>query len=205
VLIDDLVTRGVDEPYRMFTSRAEFRLLLRQDNADRRLTGLGRRVGLVKEERWRRLEKKESEIATMLALLQGTRWQETTLDKLLRRPEATWQDVVRLQTRLAEACPAVVEQVTHDVKYAGYIARQNIDVERQQRLSEKRIPEGLDFAQVTHLRAEAREKLSRIRPASLAQAGRISGITPADLALLLIHLEGRSSTHQPAQPGGDAR
>ena len=191
VLIDDLVTRGVDEPYRMFTSRAEFRLLLRQDNADRRLTPVGHCVGLVKEQRWRRLEKKESQIAATLQLLESTRWHETTLDKLLRRPETAWHDLCVHSPDLANVPKEVAEQVSHDIKYAGYISRQTSDVQRQVRLADKRIPASLDFSRIEHLRAEAREKLTRIRPINVAQAGRISGITPADVALLLIHLEGK--------------
>ena len=192
VLLDDLVTRGVDEPYRMFTSRAEFRLLLRQDNADRRLTPLARRIGLVTEERWRRLEEKEAEVGRVFGLLESTRWQESNLLKLLRRPETTWEQLHEYLPSLAQVSSEAAEQVFHDAKYAGYIARQQVDIDRQRRLADKRIPSGLDFSRVTHLRAEAREKLSRVRPVSLAQAGRISGITPADLTLLLIHLEGRS-------------
>jgi tRNA uridine 5-carboxymethylaminomethyl modification enzyme len=191
VLIDDLVTRGVDEPYRMFTSRAEYRLLLRQDNADRRLTPLGRRVGLVTEERRRRWEEKEAEIARVHALLASKRWQEANLLTLLRRPETTWQNLMAIESSLAEVTADAAEQVMWDVKYAGYIARQEADIERQRRLADKRIPANLDFARITHLRAEAREKLARVRPVSLAQASRISGITPADLSLLLIHLDGR--------------
>jgi tRNA uridine 5-carboxymethylaminomethyl modification enzyme len=191
VLIDDLVTRGVDEPYRMFTSRAEYRLLLRQDNADRRLTPLGRRVGLVTEERRRRWEEKEAEIARVHALLASKRWQEANLLTLLRRPETTWQNLMAIESSLAEVTADAAEQVMWDVKYAGYIARQEADIERQRRLADKRIPANLDFARMTHLRAEAREKLARVRPVSLAQASRISGITPADLSLLLIHLDGR--------------
>jgi tRNA uridine 5-carboxymethylaminomethyl modification enzyme len=188
VLIDDLVTRGVDEPYRMFTSRAEYRLLLRQDNADRRLTPLGRKVGLVSEDRWQRLCDKEAQIAWSRELLATTRVGEVTLEKLLRRPEITWTDLVGHEVSLASVSAQVAEQVTYDIKYAGYVARQAIDVARQQRLSAKRIPASFDFAQVKHLRTEALQKLTRIRPGTLAQAGRISGITPADVALLMVHL-----------------
>lgn len=190
VLIDDLVTRGVDEPYRMFTSRAEYRLLLRQDNADRRLTPLGRAVGLVSEDRWRRLEAKTGELSRVLTLLETNRAGEVTLAKLLRRPETTWQDVTAHLPELATVPEEVAEQVVYDVKYEGYVTRQEQQVDRQRRLAEKRIPEKFDYAKIQHLRVEAREKLTRIRPVSLAQAGRISGITPADVALLLLHLEG---------------
>jgi tRNA uridine 5-carboxymethylaminomethyl modification enzyme len=191
VLIDDLVTRGVDEPYRMFTSRAEYRLLLRQDNADRRLTPLGWQIGLVAPERWQRLVRKEAEIAQAVEILATHYADGVVLTKLLRRPELTWTDLVARNGELASFSAAVAEQVCHDVKYAGYIARQEVEVARARRLCEKRIPEAFDFSTIAHLRAEAREKLARIRPASLAQASRISGITPADVALLMIHLGGR--------------
>ncbi len=191
VLIDDLVTRGVDEPYRMFTSRAEYRLRLRHDNADRRLTLLARQLGMIEDERWLRFERKQSQIAQIGQLLAETRCEQMTLDKLLRRPESTWDDVVARLPAVAETARDVAEQVTYDAKYAGYLAREQTDVERQQRLANKRIPQGFDFAAIRQLRAEAREKLARVQPASLSQAGRISGITPADLALVMVHLEGR--------------
>ena len=191
VLIDDLVTRGVDEPYRMFTSRAEFRLSLRQDNADRRLTPLARQVGLVDEARWNRLAAKEAAIAAALAVLAATRVGDATLAQLMKRPETTWAIAAAHAPALAAISRAAALQVEYDIKYAGYVARQEVDVARQQRLSEKRIPAGFDFATISHLRMEAREKLLRVQPVSLAQATRISGITPADIALLLVHLEGK--------------
>jgi tRNA uridine 5-carboxymethylaminomethyl modification enzyme len=191
VLIDDLVTRGVDEPYRMFTSRAEYRLLLRQDNADRRLTPVGWRIGLAAPERWQRLVCKEAEIAQASEILATHHADGVVLTKLLRRPEITWPDLVARNGELASFSATVAQQVCHDVKYAGYIARQEVEIARARRLSEKRIPDAFDFSTIAHLRAEAREKLARIRPASLAQASRISGITPADVALLMIHLGGR--------------
>jgi len=191
VMIDDLVTRGVDEPYRMFTSRAEYRLRLRHDNADRRLTPIGHRLGLVDEQRWRRLEDKEAEIERVTRLLETSRSGKDSLARLLRRPEVTWEDLVERLPQLEAVAPEVTRQLTHDAKYAGYIARQDLEIQRQRRLTERRIPGDLDFSAVDHLRAEAREKLTRIRPLNLAQAGRISGITPADLAVLMVHLEGR--------------
>jgi tRNA uridine 5-carboxymethylaminomethyl modification enzyme len=189
VLIDDLVTRGVDEPYRMFTSRAEYRLLLRHDNADRRLTPLGHRTGLVDDARWQRFSAKQAEIDRSVELLESTRFEQGSLSKLLRRTETTWAEVAAHCPQLAATSAEVAEQVMHDAKYAGYVARQEVDVERQRRLAEKRIPQGFNFAAITQLRVEAREKLTRVQPRSLAQAGRISGITPADLALLMVHLQ----------------
>jgi tRNA uridine 5-carboxymethylaminomethyl modification enzyme len=190
VLIDDLVTRGVDEPYRMFTSRAEYRLLLRHDNADRRLTPKGRELGVVDDRRWERLLEKEAEIARARRLLETTRVEQNTLEHWLRRPEVEWPELVGRCAALAEFRPDVVSQVVTDVKYAGYVTRQEEQVARQRRLSEKRIPASFDYARLSQLRFEARQKLSRVRPVTLAQAGRISGITPADIALLLAHLEG---------------
>jgi len=189
VLIDDLVTCGVDEPYRMFTSRAEYRLLLRQDNADRRLTPLARDAGLVSAERWDKLVEKNAAIDRALELLRGNRAGEVTLEKYLRRPEVTWEELIQRLPALAEFNADVAEQVVFDVKYSGYVARQQAEIDRQRRLAEKRIPASFDYQKLTQMRHEAREKLDRVRPASLDQASRISGITPADVALLLAHLE----------------
>jgi tRNA uridine 5-carboxymethylaminomethyl modification enzyme len=196
VLIDDLVTCGVDEPYRMFTSRAEFRLLLRHDNADRRLTPLARAVGLVDEHRWQRLLDKQAEMAVAQSLLEGTRVGGVPLAQLLRRPEVGWADVAAHLPALAAISREAAAQVEFDLKYAGYVERQEQQVARQRRLAEKRIPLQLDYAAIRHLRHEAREKLSRVRPLTLAQASRISGITPADIALVLAHLEGGSGAVQ---------
>jgi tRNA uridine 5-carboxymethylaminomethyl modification enzyme len=191
VLVDDLVTRGVDEPYRMFTSRAEFRLSLRQDNADRRLTPLGREIGLVDDARWQRFQSKRTIIARVLALLEATRVGEVSLVKLLRRPEVTWTDLTTHLPELAQVSPEVARQLEYDLKYAGYVARQEIEVSRLQRLQEKRIPTSFDYSSLPQLRTEAREKFAQVRPISLAQASRISGITPADVAILLVHLSGK--------------
>jgi tRNA uridine 5-carboxymethylaminomethyl modification enzyme len=190
VLIDDLVTRGVDEPYRMFTSRAEYRLLLRHDNADRRLTPIGRRVGLVNDEDWQRLRRKEQAIAELTDYLKTHRHDGDSLHTWLRRTEIGWEDLLTLHPALNQAAiPADVrEQVVLEAKYAGYIARQAAEVDRFRKLEARPIPATFDYAAVPQLRAEAREKLSRIRPATLGQAGRISGINPADLAVLMLYL-----------------
>ena len=191
VLIDDLVTCGVDEPYRMFTSRAEYRLLLRQDNADRRLTPLAHDLGLVDDARYQRLQEKQTAIDHTTKLLESTRHQGDLLSKYIRRPEVQWANIVTFLPELSTLAPEVAEQVLIDLKYAGYVARQTVEVERQHRLASKRIPQGFDYARLVQLRAEAREKFERIQPADLSQASRISGITPADIALLMVHFDGK--------------
>jgi tRNA uridine 5-carboxymethylaminomethyl modification enzyme len=190
VMIDDLVTRGVDEPYRMFTSRAEYRLLLRHDNADRRLTPLGHGLGLVDQQRWNKFHVKKQEIDRLTGLLENTHEGSLSLAKILRRPESSWKDMAARLPELNEVSREVARQVDYDAKYAGYVARQEIDIERQQRLAARRIPGVLDYNSVPHLRQEAREKLARVKPVDLAQAARVSGITPADVAVLMIHLTG---------------
>jgi tRNA uridine 5-carboxymethylaminomethyl modification enzyme len=189
VLIDDLVTRGVDEPYRMFTSRAEYRLLLRHDNADRRLTPLAARIGLVGGDRQQRLADKQAEIQRAMEILRTHRVGDNTLEKLLRRPDTPWSDLLPHAPALGELSKEAVEQVIIDVRYEGYVTRQQTQIDRQLRLAEKKIPADFDYARLTQLRSEAREKLARVSPASIAQASRISGITPADIALLLAYLQ----------------
>ncbi|MFM7148785.1 MAG: FAD-dependent oxidoreductase, partial [Gemmataceae bacterium] len=190
VLIDDLVTRGVDEPYRMFTSRAEYRLLLRHDNADRRLTALGRRVGLVNQEDWERLQSKEEAITRLNEYLRTNRHDGDTLETWLRRTEVTWEDMVAMHPALEKVSQSseAREQVILEAKYAGYVGRQAAQVERFQKLESRPIPSDFNYEAVPQLRVEAREKLSRIRPNTLGQASRISGISPADLAVIMIHL-----------------
>ena len=178
----------------MFTSRAEYRLLLRHDNADRRLTPIAGQLGLVGRERLDRLDKKQAEIDRAIARLDENRVDGVALSKYLRRPEVSWQDVVARLPELASISDAAAGQVATDLKYAGYVARQQADVDRQRRLADKRIPSGFDYETLFHLRTEAREKLCRVRPKNLAQASRISGITPADIALLLVHLSGDVSS-----------
>jgi tRNA uridine 5-carboxymethylaminomethyl modification enzyme len=193
VLIDDLVTKGVDEPYRMFTSRAEYRLLLRHDNADRRLTPLGRRVGLVTDNAWDRLQEKEQSIAAITEILRGRRHGQDTLEKILRRPDVDWNQLCELEPALRtfHSSPMAIEQVALQTKYSGYIERQAAQVERFQRLEGRSIPAHFDYSAVPQLRAEAKEKLGRIHPTNLGQAARISGISPADLAVVMIYISRR--------------
>jgi tRNA uridine 5-carboxymethylaminomethyl modification enzyme len=199
VLIDDLVTRGVDEPYRMFTSRAEYRLMLRHDNADLRLTEMGRQVGLVDDLRWSRFETRRDAISGLRDRLVGTRNGGDTLFQRLRRPETTWDGLVSIDPSLGGSdWPAdVIEQVTIEAKYDGYIGRQREQVDRFRRMEEKRIPPDLNYRAMPQLRAEAREKFEKVRPRSIGQAGRISGISPSDIATLLVQLKRREPNAAP--------
>jgi tRNA uridine 5-carboxymethylaminomethyl modification enzyme len=190
VLVDDLVTRGTREPYRMFTSRAEYRLLLRQDNADRRLMRHGRRLGLVTEEMISRLDEKERRIADLLAVLEKTRHGGRTLTELLRRPGTTLADLRDLGADL-DAPPEVAEQVEIEVKYEGYLDRQQRQIEQFRRMEDWRLPADLDYAGVGQISKESRAKLSEVRPLTLGQASRISGVTPADLSVLMVRLTAR--------------
>jgi tRNA uridine 5-carboxymethylaminomethyl modification enzyme len=186
VLIDDLVTKGTSEPYRMFTSRAEYRLLLRQDNADLRLSRLGHEIGLLQTRNFKKFAAKEVAIADEINRLCTTYSQRDSLAKILSRTEISYQDLPSKNTDLDTE---VLQQVEIAIKYAGYVDRQKIDVARTKNLEDKIIPNSFDFSTVPSLRLEARQKLDKIRPRTIGQAGRISGVSPADISILLIWLK----------------
>ncbi len=208
VMIDDLVTKGTQEPYRMFTSRAEYRLLLREDNADLRLRELGHQIGLVSSEAYEQFEQKRNSVDGLLTLLSdvrlnpkpqvkqtledlgiGTINQPLTLKDLLKRPETDLKDIAQLENRILSFDSQAAEQATILVKYDGYIRRQSEQVERVKYLEGTRIPEDLDYFIIPGLSNEVKEKLSKIRPVSLGQASRVSGITPAAVTIIQIYLK----------------
>ena len=188
VLIDDLVTNGTEEPYRMFTSRAEHRLILRQDNADKRLMNYGHELGLISDELYQRHASRHRTIDGWIDKIRGSRFKSVPMDQYLRRPEAHIQDVAEAFSEPI-GDTAIETQIEIEIKYAGYIEREMGVVHRLKGLEEKKLPADMDYQQIKGLGREAREKLERIRPVSLGQASRISGITPCDLSLLAITLE----------------
>ena len=190
-MVDDLVTRGAPEPYRMFTSRAEYRLTLRADNADQRLTPVGREIGMVDDARWSAFERRRDAIAAAIEMLQSQRVDGIRADDWLRRGENDWPRLAERLPAAAQIAPDVASAAEIQIKYAGYIARQDRQIERFAKLEAKLLPASLDYAAVVGLRNEAKQKLSRFTPHSLGQALRISGITPADVTLLAIHLDRR--------------
>jgi tRNA uridine 5-carboxymethylaminomethyl modification enzyme len=190
VMIDDLVTRGVDEPYRMFTSRAEYRMLLRHDNADRRLTPLGQAIGLVDAERWQKFTRHLKAISEAERILREETREGIAIEQCLRRPEVNWQTVCGWSeaARHLNLSPRAAEQVEIDAKYAGYLRRQEAQIARQVQVADWPIPANFNYHAVPQLRAEAKQKFGRIQPRNVGQAGRISGITPADIAILLLYV-----------------
>ena len=217
VLVDDLITRGVQEPYRMFTSRAEYRLSLREDNADARLSERGRSMGLLSDRQWEFFQKKQehvsretSRLATfrvgprhkaapaLAAFLGQALSHESTLAEILRRPEASYRDLMQADPQLAEGAPAIsdlqlhkqiVDQVEISIKYQGYIERQKTEIERHEHYESLRLPPDLDYSLVKGLSVEVWQKLNMHQPETLGQASRISGLTPAAISLLLVHLK----------------
>ena len=209
-LIDDLVTKGTEEPYRIMTSRSEYRLLHRQDNADARLTAIGAKIGLVSPERLRAVEEKYAAVKREAKRLESTGVAESEalnalltardsapvkgsarLADLLRRPQIGYGDLAEFDPERPELPKAVTDEVEIQVKYAGYLARQEKQVEQFRQEESRLLPDDLDYAAIPGLRLEAREKLQKVRPVSIGQAGRISGVSPADVAVLLIYLSGR--------------
>lgn len=209
-LIDDLVTKGCSDPYRMMTSRSEYRLLLRQDNADQRLTPLGHELGLIDEERWQAYQDKQQQIAqekkriekltfgpsealNRMLVEKGTAALETGVhaSDLIRRPQLTYQDLAPFDTERPPLADEVTEQVEIQIKYEGYIQKQLMQVEQMRKLESRLLPENICYEQVRGLRLEAIEKLQRVRPYNIGQASRISGVSPADISVLLIYLSSR--------------
>jgi len=210
VLVDDLITHGTSEPYRMFTSRAEYRLILREDNADLRLTEIGRKLGVVGDERWSNFDEKREAIDAEMARMKST-WiqpnsaeagalasklttplaREYNLADLVKRPEMTYADLAEVKPSETEVAPDVAEQVEIQIKYSGYIDRQRDEIEQLRKHENTELPEDFDYAQVGGLSNELKFKLEAVRPVSIAQANRIQGMTPAAISLLLIHLKKR--------------
>ena len=208
VLIDDLVTKGTNEPYRMMTSRAEYRLLLRQDNADMRLTPIGYEIGLISEDRYRKFCEKKQQVENEIQRLESTVISPSEklnnylaaigstpvktgirLSELLRRPEVTYEGLRQIDEQRPKLSYAVQELVEISIKYDGYIKRQLLQVEQFKKLEHRRLPENIDYKQIKGLRIEAMQKLEKIKPGSIGQASRISGVSPSDISVLLIYLE----------------
>ena len=189
VLIDDLVTKGTGEPYRMMTSRTEYRLLQRQDNADRRLSHIGHEVGLVSDGEYQRVLDKYAAVEREIARLEKTGCPGGRLADLLRRPENTYESIGELDPNRPSLPPAVTEAAEIEIKYAGYLRRQERQVHEMKKLEAHPLPPGLDYLSMQGLRLEARQKLDKIRPANLGQASRVSGVSPADIAALMVYLE----------------
>ena len=213
-LIDDLVTKGCTDPYRMMTSRSEYRLVLRQDNADRRLTPIGYAAGLISEDRWQRFQTKLAQIAQERARVEALSIPKTdALDamlvsretsplekgvkmiELLRRPQVDYAALAPFDPDRPPLSPEIFEQVEIDIKYEGYIRRQEQQIKELRRLEVRRLPADLDYSAITGLRLEAIEKLGKVRPETVGQASRISGVSPADISVLLIYLSNQGAAH----------